>query len=424
MTTDLRLTLGIAIVFLCLTFPLTKTQPTSWNDIARTAAIESLVEHGTWAIDDSPWLDATKDKVLLNGKFYSDKMPMLTILGVGIYAPLYRAGFSLAPDCRACAYPWLARGLDTLPVIITLVLFFDFARRQKIRAGVALLATGALGFGTMLFPYALVLNHHIPAASAVFASFYLLVTQRENRAAIFFAGLFAALAISFDVLAGLVATTVGIIALVRLRRDFIFFALGGLVPIALTGWLDYQIAGTIIPPYMITNGYNYPGSEFPATFAGNGTPDDYAAYAFRMFLGGQGLFAYNPLLILALVGAFIVAAHRRHTLWVEGMCIPVGFAALCLYLATNTGNYGGNAYGERWFIPAIPLMFTFILFAPPLNVPTFKNWAWLLFVPLLALSALSSWQGAQAPWQYIAPPLQMTRNANQFPFLGFRWNVR
>ncbi|MBI5302596.1 MAG: hypothetical protein HY868_10695 [Chloroflexi bacterium] len=413
----------IAIVFLVLTFPLTKPQPAAWNDIARVAAIESLVERGTWAIDDSPWVNATKDKVWLNGKFYSDKMPMLTLMGVGIYAPLHWAGLSLAPDCNACAYPWLARVFDALPAAITLALFFDLARRQNVATWIALLGTFALGIGTMWFPYALVLNHHIPAASAAFGSFYLIVTRREDRRAIFFAGVLAALAIAFDVLAGIVAATVGVIALVRVRREFFFFALGGALPLVLTALLDYQIAGMIIPPYMITNGYNYPGSEFPATFAGNGTPDDYAAYAFRMFLGGQGLFAYNPLLLFAIVGAIAVAWNRRHTWWIEGLAAIIGFAALCLYLATNTGNYGGNAYGERWFIPAIPLLFAFIFFAPPLSARTWKHLAWALIIPALALSLLSTWQGSQAPWQYIAPPLQMTRNINQFPFFGFKWNV-
>jgi len=423
MNADRWLKLGIALIFLGVTFPLTKTLPASWNDISRVAAIESLVERGVWAIDDSPWLEATKDKVWLGERFFSDKMPMLTMLGVGIYAPLYRAGWSLAPTCHACAYAWLARILVTVPAAVTLVLFFALMRRHAVAWWRALLATGALGFGTMLFPYALVLNHHVPAASALFASFYLLVTRRTQRRALFFAGMFAALAVSFDVLAGIVAATVGVIALARVRRAFVFFALGGALPILLTAWLDYQIAGTILPPYMITQGYDYPGSEFPATFAGNGTPDDYVAYAFRMFLGGQGLFAYNPLLLFALVGAMRTALQRRHDLRLEGASVALGFIALCLYLATNTGNYGGNAYGERWFIPALPLLFAFIVYAPPLNARTLGQVAWGLFAPAFALSLFSSWQGAQAPWQSIAPPLQMTRDVTRFPFLGFRWNV-
>jgi hypothetical protein len=172
---------------------------------------------------------------------------------------------------------------------------------------------------------------------------------------------------------------------------------------------------------MITSGYTYPGSGWPATFGGNGTPDDYVAYAFRMFLGGQGLFAFNPLLLLALAGAIGVALSRGHPLRIEGAATALGFAALCLYLATNTGNYGGTAYGERWYVPAIPILFSFILFVPPLNGANWKHAAWLFFLPLLGLSVLSTLQGAQGPWRYWPPPLQMTRRA-EFPVFGFKWN--
>jgi hypothetical protein len=206
---------------------------------------------------------------------------------------------------------------------------------------------------------------------------------------------------------------------------------------------------------MVTDAYNFPGSAFPATVGGNGTPDDYAAYAFRMFLGGKGLLAYNPLLILAFVGAVRVALNRGSALRVQAALTALGFIALCVYLATQTGNYGGTAYGERWFIVAIPILFSFIFSVPPLNsasrTPALrrphaiprdsktlsgasgaaerergarKNAWYLLLVPLLALSIISSLQGSQAPWQDWLPPLQMTRDVTKFPYLGFRWNLR
>jgi hypothetical protein len=413
----------VAFGFLMLVSLMTHTQPASWNDQSRVAAIESLVERGTWAIDDASWADETKDKVFLNGRFYSDKMPLFSVLGAGVYAVFHHLfGASLAPDCRVCAYAWVTRVLVGLPAALLLWLFWNFAQSYAKSLKMAFVGMLAFGMGTMIFPYAVVLNHHVPAACSVFASFYLLLTRRAHRQAIFVAGLLAALAVSFDVLAGIVAATVGVMALVRLRRDFVFFALGGAIPLVLTALLDYQIANTILPPYMLTEGYIYPDSPFPATFAGNGTPDDYAAYAFRMFLGGKGLFAFNPLLLFALVGALGVAFTRKHPLQIEAICVTLGFALLCVYLATQTGNYGGAAYGVRWFIPVIPLVFAFILFVPPLNQE--HVWAWLAFVPLWLISVISSFQGSQAPWQDHLPIVQMTRDVSRFPIFGFKFNVR
>ncbi len=416
----------IALGFLTSFAALAQSEPKSWNDIARVATIESLVERGTWSIDGSAWLDETKDKVFLNGKFYSDKMPLLSLIGAGVYA-VSRAGFgtSLAPGCaQMCAYPWLTFILVGVPAALMVWLFYNFAGSLGVPTSSAVLGTLALGLGTMIFPFTLVFNHHVPAAASLFASFCVLTTRpAASRGWLFVAGFLAAFAISFDVLAGVIAAGIAGIALVRYRLGFVLFALGAMIPIMLTALLDYQIARTIIPPYMVTNGYNYPGSAFPATFGGNGTPDDYAAYAFRMFLGGKGLFAFNPLLLFAVAGAILVVLDRDHPLRPEGFFIALGFVALCVYLATNTGNYGGTGYGERWFIPAIPILFAFVFFAPPLRRGTWSAW-WILFFPLLALSILSSLQGSQAPWQDWLPPLQMTRNVNEFPIFGFKWNVR
>ncbi len=416
----------MALALLVVIAALTKTKPESWNDIARIASIESLVERGTWAIDDSPWVDQTKDKVLLNGHFYSDKMPLLTFMGAGVYAVLHGWGASLAPDCSQagtfCAYRWLTLILIGLPVALLVWLFFDLARRW-VPLWVAVIGTLALALGSMILPYALVFNHHAPAAASLFASFYLLVSRRTDRRWVVLAGFLAALAIAFDALSGIVAASVLAIAFVRLRAGFVYVALGAAIPVLLTALLDLQIAGTVVPAYMMTNGYNYPGSAFPATVGGNGTPDDYVAYAFRMFLGGKGLFAYNPLLLLALAGAIRVGLDRQHPLRIEGLFTALGFVLLCLYLATNTGNYGGTGYGERWFIVAVPTLLVFLFFVPPLQAATWKNPVWVLFIPLLALSILSSLQGAQAPWQDWLPPLQLTRSA-QFPVFGFRWNLQ
>ena len=415
---------AITLVFLLAFATLTKTRPESWNDIARIAAIESLVERGTWAIDDSAWLELTEDKIFLDGKYYSDKMPVLSFLGTAPYAVLrYGFGASLAPDCRVCAYPWLSVILVAVPAAVMLWLFFDFARRKNVPVWIALIGTFALGLGTMIFPYALVFNNHVPTAACVFASYYLLTRAPNSRAALLGAGVLAALAVAIDVLAAIIALSLVVMAFARARGQFAYFLVGAGIPLVVTALLDYQIARTVMPPYFLPEGYNYPGAAAAVTVGGLGTPDDHVAYAFRMFLGGKGLFAYNPLLLFAFAGAASVALNRKHPLWIEGLATGSSFVAWSLFLATQTGNYGGTAYGERWFIVAIPILFSFIFFVPPLNAATWRNALWLVFVPLLALSIFSGLQGAQAPWQDWLPPLQMTRS-DQFPIFGFKWNVK
>lgn len=420
----LGVALGLGYFLICLAW--TQHAPASWNDIARVAAIESLAERGSWAIDESPWFEQTQDKVLLNGKFYSDKMPLLSWMAAGAYGILRRFGGSLAPDCEQsaalCGYYPLTLVFVGLPASLLPVLAFDFARRQKASIAAALVSTIALGIGTMVLPYSLVLNHHLPAAVSLFAAFYLLTTRApENERWLWGVGLLSALAVTLDPLAGFLSAALAVVVMVRFRRSALFFLLGALVPLLVTAWLDFEIAGTIIPPYLIPNGYAYEGSAFPATVGGNGTPDDLPQYAFKMFLGAQGLYAYNPILIFALLGVGIAALTRLHALRVEAIACGIAFVLLSIYLATRTGNLGGEAYGERWFVHAIPLLMGFILFVPPFAKPN-RWFAMPLFGIALLVSVFSSYQGAQNPWRYLAPPAHPTRNSATGS-IGWRWEV-
>ena len=47
------LTLGMALLFVVLWALLTHTHIDSWNEFSRLAAVEALVERGTWVIDDT-----------------------------------------------------------------------------------------------------------------------------------------------------------------------------------------------------------------------------------------------------------------------------------------------------------------------------------------------------------------------------------
>lgn len=143
----------ITILFALVIAAQTKMPLFSWNDISRIAAMESPVERGTGAIDEPPWAALTDDKIFLNGKFYSDKMPLFTFFGAGAYAILRHVmGASLAPDCadaaRFCAYDWLTLIFVGIPAILMLWLFFNLARQREMTLWVALIGTLVFGVST------------------------------------------------------------------------------------------------------------------------------------------------------------------------------------------------------------------------------------------------------------------------------------
>src|SRR5438034_1337598 len=56
-------------------------------DMDRYAFMESMVERGTFTVDDSPMQSV--DRIRFRGHFYSGKPPVLNFIGAGVYWALY-----------------------------------------------------------------------------------------------------------------------------------------------------------------------------------------------------------------------------------------------------------------------------------------------------------------------------------------------
>jgi len=434
----------------------------SFNDRSRMAAIESLVERGTWIIDESPF-SRTVDRIFVDGHFYSDKPPVLAFIASGVYAVLHR-GFGLSLDagwcdldespchCRAfCddspdwAYYLLTLTLIGVPSALMLALFYHMTGLFGLGNPAAILLTAALGLATQVFPYSTVFNSHIPAAACLLAGFYALLRARRPLGFpkpqgspagrwLFFAGLLTALAFTFDLGVGLFFVAFFGYALWGHRRHAWPYILGGLLPIAWMVFLDYQIVGTPLPPYMYTQGYDYPGSRFPQTIAGNRSPENVLIYGLRLLLGDHGLFAFNPVLLwagVALVRYSLFAIRHSSVVkepllrWrnpflsqsaVVRFAILVGLTSslFALYFILFTDNFGGAAYGPRWYTVFIPLFFLFVAVEWGSRACSVSEVAkpgfwirWFLFLALTCISFLNSYQGALNPWRATIPLLRL-----------------
>src|SRR4051812_29350248 len=88
----------------------------SWNDGSRLATVESLVDRGAFAIDDSIFVrvpptnppyaaddlcqTGTLDRLRINGRYYSDKSPVPALLLASAYDALQQVS-----DMRAAESP-------------------------------------------------------------------------------------------------------------------------------------------------------------------------------------------------------------------------------------------------------------------------------------------------------------------------------
>ena len=375
----------------------------SANDLSRLAAISAWVERGTWAINDTPF--GTIDQIKVGDKYYSDKPPLMAWLGAGLYALEYRLGLRLNPEvcdpahhpgqCRALADPARA---DWAYVFLTLALVTSggaacvwlagaYALRQGWAAWQALLGALVLGLGTGLWPYSTAFVNHVPSALGVMGAVYLLLT-RPNRNGLLVSGALVAFSAALDLSCGVFALALAGYVALRFRRQVGWWLMGAAPIAALALALNYQITGTPLFPQMYTPGYQFAGSIFGGTVAGNQRAADVGRYAFDMLVGQRGLVAHFPIVLV--LGAAALRALTLKDPAVRGLAwaVTLSTALYLAYFIFFTDNFGGYAYSPRWLLIPLPTLALFVAHWP------LSAWrAPLRLAALAALAALSVWGG-------------------------------
>ncbi|MGB8854206.1 MAG: glycosyltransferase family 2 protein [Pirellulales bacterium] len=380
----------------------------SANDRSRWMTIRSLVERGTFAIDEiaaEPGWD-TIDAVAhpdASGRLrlYSSKPPLLSVICAGPYWLLHKAtGWTLGD------HPFeLGRMLMLLFGVAPLLVVILFSCRLIDAVGTTdwgrVWAVAVICCGTLLTTFAVVLTNHLPAAACAAVSGWLLVRIGSHGLrswwAFAAAGLTAALTAAFELpaLAWLAAV------LVMLARRSLRQTLTAAVPTAAlvaaaalgTNWLAH---GTISPPYahrepqpaapsaseatarLEIGGDSWnPGNwyDFALTLPNGKRLESYwrspkgvdrgerspAAYAWHVLLGHHGLFSLTPAWLLVIPGLAMLArrsgAGRTGQSDLAAAIAIVSAVVIAFYLSRSQldRNYGGMVSGFRWAFWLAPL---------------------------------------------------------------------
>ncbi|MGV2340183.1 MAG UNVERIFIED_CONTAM: hypothetical protein LVR18_41410 [Planctomycetaceae bacterium] len=163
----------------------------SANDRSRWATVWSLVERGTWQIDEIDlqpgW--TTIDKVRYRTgaaepwHFYSSKPPFLSVLAAGLYATEKATlGWGLL-EHTAAVTRLLLLFINVIPFAAALTALAATLRRVGVSSAVRCLIITAAGFGSMLNPYLVTLNNHTPAAACAMLTIAAAVDVRQKAAA-------------------------------------------------------------------------------------------------------------------------------------------------------------------------------------------------------------------------------------------------
>jgi hypothetical protein len=355
-----------------------------WNDGSRLATVESLVDHGTWAIDNSIFVNVPRDKqrkpydpatsqlneggtldfLLIGGKRYSDKSPVPALLMAGEYTVLKNLTGNTARNDPDHFCWWLTLLSSGLAYVVAVSSVYRLGKPLQLTVGWRLLLTASFAFTTVAPTYAQHVNNHIlllaVAAALMVEVAWIGVGQTPPwRAAAI--GFLAGFGYTIDLGAGpvILASTAGwLIWRMRRRPSYVVIAGCAALPwLMLHHGLNWSIGGTFAPANSVPAYLDWPGSPFTAkTMTGSWQHDSFTrfvCYALDLLIGKRGFLGHNLGVLLAVVAAPALWRSCRpgsRPEFVYAFACSVG--AWLLYSATST-NSSGLCCSIRWFVPLL-----------------------------------------------------------------------
>jgi hypothetical protein len=430
-----------------------------WHDGSRLATIEALVDYHTFAIDDTVYIaprcrdmppdrrpyaaepewvnrDGTLDKILVNGRFYSDKPMLPAVVMAGPYWVAQQAfGLRAAEHPGAFAY-LMTLLMSGLPYVVAVAAVARTGRLLGVapRANVAL--TASFAFATAAAAYTRQLNAHSTLLAVAALTFMLLADFPRDRAAplplplgrLLLLGLLNGFGYALEQpTGGLLLAGTGLVLLYRRPRlsTALLYGLAALPCAAGHHGIGYELAGTFGPVNQNPEYYDYGGTAFDARnmtgIWNHKSLGWFLWYAARLLYGHNGFFSTNVPLFLLLPAAFVlprrVCAERPEcwlaVLWPAGVWL--------VYAALST-SYSGGACSVRWFVPFLAAAYYLLAlllrerpdFAPDLLL--LSGWG--------AIVALEMWWWG--PWCYYVYslwPVQVLAPLSWAAYRSWRWRA-
>lgn len=280
-TRPLRLTVYGLLIVVCLgttlgrlytvRSPLGGTPMLSANDRSRWATIRSLVEQGTYAIDDVIYREApytphnrdrewyTIDMVRHLGRdgqehYYSSKPPLLATLLAGEYWAVHRLTGATLGEQPYYVIRLMLITINLLPLALYFVLLARLVERYGRTDWGRVFVMAAAVFGTFLTTFAVTLNNHLPAAVSIMIALYAAAPIWHGESLrirdFALAGFFSAFAVANELPAMSFAVLLGVVLLWKSpRRTLAAFVPAALVVTIAATFTNYLAHDSWRPPY-------------------------------------------------------------------------------------------------------------------------------------------------------------------------------
>jgi hypothetical protein len=409
-----RLLILVAVVL--STVRLVEAEPLqSANDRSRWTTVWSLVERGTFQIDEIirvPGWDSI-DKVRHEEHFYSSKPPLLATFVAGCYWVVkHTLGWTISPtDLAATAgvtqlILWF---INILPTWIALECLARIIWRNSTSNATRAFVLAAACFGTLWMAYLPSLNNHTPALCCVVFAIAAVNGAgggpiSNSRLAL--AGFFASMTVANELPAAAFLAGLGLLLARRdWKRTIVFFGIGAVLPLAAHFVTNALATGSWKPFYSAygTEKYRYVFEGIPSYWMDpkgvDKARDSFGTYLLHCTIGHHGLFSLTPILLLSLAGAALVPKWKSTRLsGIHALGIALTLIVFGFYLSRpDHYNYGGVSVGLRWMIWLTP--FWLLLLIPACDALDCCRPSRIFACLLLAGSIFSAWHPFAAPWR-------------------------
>lgn len=408
------------VILILAVFITTKPYVLGQNDLSRYYAIMALTERHTFAVDfaNHPFVDA----VYAHGQYYSSKPPVLSLLGAGVYWVMYhffQQKLYISTTHENISIYFINLILIGGSIILLIVFFYKSLKYFNLGEKNRYFLSSILVLSTLIFSYSGGLNNHIPCAALIFVAFYYLLKQIKegySRGRAFVSGFFLAAAFAVEPLSSIFFIFCLFIFQFfnyNFRRRILYYILGLAPMFIFYALLNIISIGRLLPTYFYKDLYNFPGSYWLNPIGFDLISQPKIEYLFNLLFGTHGLFIYSPILIFFFYGLKkIIMNQENKEIKSLTYAIVVSIIIYIFSVVFITNNFGGDAYGARWFISFIPLLFFYLA----IYYPEIKKRLHILFVLLLVFSLIFSVIGYLQPWSFNA--VTMGGKIYYIPLLG------
>jgi hypothetical protein len=362
----------------------TRNYAGGYNDASRLASVESLVDHQTWKIDRSLFLnyaegdrpevwgaeklspDGRLDKLLIDGHYYSDKPPVLAVLMAADYQLLqWSTGLTAREHPNSFCF-WMSLTTSGLSYVISVWALYRVGCLLALPLGTSLLITSSFGLATLISAYARQVNPNIVLLAISSLLVLVLLKGSEGGRRLTWkltlaAGALAGFGYATDLGCGLVLLLCTALWVFRRSgyqiRAICLFGIAAMPFLAGHHALNYLIGGTFAPMNTVPEYFRWPNSPFSEkNLTGVGFPHrsvvSLANYAVRFLIGNKGFLYHNPELFLAIPAFFGLLRTPK-----SNRPLLIAFAGWAvgtwMLYSIKSNDFSGNNISIRWMVPTL-----------------------------------------------------------------------